>query len=254
MNTAATDEDRALHALEAACQIVSRKDMQVQLKDPSRSDTILQDVGLPPSPRIKNALRKLIDRIEYASSLQRELPSCLEPDKDSSSEKKGLHGENTSDGDLEKLLLESFSYIRWSFWISLGMSGIIFLVGLGLLGIAISRFLTEKTVTTASLTIAGLGLADFLLLFYTRPWQDISANLANAHKIKIIGMSYFAGLTLVKDKNAGDIHLLQQLTQGSISLLGETATKGSWSPKKSDVKTEPEQRQGQTVSNPGVVA
>jgi hypothetical protein len=50
------------------------------------------------------------------------------------------------------------------------------------------------------LTVAGLGIADFVLVFYTRPWQDIAANVYVSEQVKIIATSYLSGLSAEKDR------------------------------------------------------
>jgi hypothetical protein len=123
------------------------------------------------------------------------------------------------------VLLEAFDHIRWSFWISLGMSVILFLLGMAFLGAAVFRSLSESTVSTATLTIAGLGIADFVLLFYSRPWKDISVNLSNSQQVRIIATSYLVGVALLEDGDASKS--LEQLTKRSVLLLEEFAEEDS---------------------------
>lgn len=192
-------------ALRAVFKIVGDRELQAKLRDDESAQTVLSDLGL--SQTARPALLTIVGRIEQFTD-QRPLTQTYA-------------GARTSESNIEKMLLESFVHIRWSFWISLIMSVVLFVVGLIFLGIAVMRSLNEAAVSTATLTIAGLGLADFVLLFYTRPWQDISVNLSNSQQVKIIATSYLSGLSLLQQGKTEEFALLEQLTKNAISLLEE---------------------------------
>jgi hypothetical protein len=70
-----------------------------------------------------------------------------------------------------RILLRSFDHIQWSFVVLLTMSVVVFLVGLAFLVIAIVRTARGET-DSATFVIAGIGVADIVLLFYRQPWTS----------------------------------------------------------------------------------
>lgn len=123
--------------------------------------------------------------------------------------------------EVGSLLLESFIHIRWSFWTSMIMSVVLFVVGILLLVISVARALTEADVSTATLTIAGLSLADFVLLFYSRPWKDVATNLSNSQQVKIIATSYLSSLALLRNGRFEELKALDLITKNAVGLLEE---------------------------------
>jgi hypothetical protein len=121
--------------------------------------------------------------------------------------------------EVGSLLLESFIHIRWSFWTSMIMSVVLFVVGILLLVISVARALTEADVSTATLTIAGLSLADFVLLFYSRPWKDVATNLSNSQQVKIIATSYLSSLALLRNGRFEELKALDSITKNAVGLL-----------------------------------
>jgi hypothetical protein len=205
--------DQAIQgALKAAFLVISDGDMQAQLQDPGGYRSALAKLNLPESAR--SALLDIINRISQLANQA--------PPPDTSTGPEGGPEEEAKRKQYERLLLETFDHIRWSFWISLGMSVILFLLGMIFLGSAIVRSLGESAVSTATLTIAGLGIADFVLLFYSRPWKDISLNLSNTQQVRIIATSYLVGLSFVRDAQHPST-ALERLTKGSVGMLEEYA-------------------------------
>jgi hypothetical protein len=200
-----SSDEAVQRALEAALRIIGDHELQAKLRDEDGFREALNQLKLPETAR--PALLDIVNRIER---LTRQTPPT-DAGTDSV----------TPRSDIEKMLLESFVHIRWSFWISLVMSVVLFVVGLIFLGIAVIRSLSESAVSPATLTIAGLGIADFVLLFYTRPWQDISVNLSNSQQVKIIATSYLSGLSLLQQGKTEAFSLLEQLTKNSVGLLEE---------------------------------
>jgi hypothetical protein len=123
------------------------------------------------------------------------------------------------DDRYERMQLEAFDHIRMSFWVALLMSIGLFVVGLVLMGCAVFQALREKNMSTSTFAIAGLGLADFVLLFFRRPWQDVSVNLSNSQQVRTIATSYLVGLALLQRRDTGSLGLLNELTKRSVEML-----------------------------------
>ena len=99
------------------------------------------------------------------------------------------------------------------------MSGILFLVGMALLGFAVVRAGNESDVSSSTMLIAGLSVADFILVFYTRPSRDVTRSLAVSERVKVIVTSYLAGLSLVKSNTLEQRQALAQLTSETVESL-----------------------------------
>ena len=189
-------------ALRAAFIVMGDEGLQQQLQDERQANSALQELGLPPSAR--GALLDIVNKLSWQRSAQGETDA-----KPVST--------GAAPTEVKRLLLESFVQIRWSFWVSITMSVILFVVGLVFLATALVQSLTAGSVSTSTLTVAGLGLADFVLLFYTRPWKDIAANLANSQQIRMIATSYLAGFALIgKPEQRKE---LAELTEQSVQLV-----------------------------------
>lgn len=101
------------------------------------------------------------------------------------------------------ICMEPFKRIRYSFWLSIGMSAALFLIGSSLFAIATWRSAITGAADVGSLLIAGLGVVDFVALVYTRPLKDISRTLESTQRAGILSMSYLAGLPLIRqDSNS----------------------------------------------------
>ncbi len=125
------------------------------------------------------------------------------------------------DPSVREMLMQPFGHITWSFRILTAMSVSMFVIGVAFLIAAMAKALGESDVTTSTLTIAGLGLADFVILFYRRPWQDIARGLSNSQQARIIATSYLSGVAMIESRG-GDTHeALRALTRESIELLEE---------------------------------
>ena len=126
--------------------------------------------------------------------------------------------------DTDKILLRSFDHIQWSFVVLLAMSVLVFVAGLAFLAVAIVRAAQGET-DPATFAIAGIGIADIVLLFYRRLWQDIVENLSTTQKVRVIAVSYLAGLSLVRH-GVDRVEPLERLTGNTIGLLERTASGG----------------------------
>ncbi len=200
-------EQEIQNTLSAIVQLIGSQKLQQSVLDDKVFKTVLQKLNLPLSARPK--LLNILNQIEHKTGQTETLNE--------------IRDEGTSYADVEKMLLESFTHIRWSFWISLTMSVILFVVGLLFLGIAIYRSFAETTVSTSTLMIAGIGISDFVLLFYSKPWQDISINLSNSQQVKIIATSYLAGLSLLQNDKQQTFNRLKELAQNSVKMLEQYA-------------------------------
>ncbi len=198
-------EESVRRGLRAVYQITMDKSLQDSLRDQHEANAALKKLRLPESDGVTADLLQIIERIEQLKG-QELIDGDAAPNP-------------PSDQETRRMLLESFGHIRVAFWISLIMSIILFLVGLVLVVIAVSRFL-KSDVSTATLTIAGLGMADFIVLFYTKPWKDVSANLLNSQRVRMIATSYLAGLSPLSEDRLDTVDRLGELTRSSICLLG----------------------------------
>jgi hypothetical protein len=191
-------------AFRAALMVIGDEKLQQRLRDPDQSASAMEVVGLPQSAQA--GLLNLLNRLEVAR-------------RAGSVETEAAAADARGD-EIRNTLLESYVHIRWSFWTLFGMSVVLFLVGLVFLGVAMARSLDEGSVSSATLTIAGLGVADLVVLFYSRPWQDIARNLSSSQQARIIATSYLASLALVQQGRAQELRLLERLTHESVALLG----------------------------------
>jgi hypothetical protein len=94
--------------------------------------------------------------------------------------------------------LEPFRRIRYSFWLSMTMSSVLFVVGISLFAVAAARSVLSDTLDPGALLIGGLGVVDFIALVYTRPLKDVSRTLASTQRAGILAMTYLAGLPLLR--------------------------------------------------------
>lgn len=128
---------------------------------------------------------------------------------------------STKEGEVREMLLEPFGNISWSFRILTAMSIVMFVVGLAFLIVALVQAATGEEVTPSTFAIAGLGLADLVLLFYRRPWQDIARGLSNSQQARIVATSYLAGISMLRTEDPEVQEKLQEITRNSIELLEE---------------------------------
>ena len=191
-------------ALKAVFLLIGDEKLQNRLQDEEQANSVLDRLGLPHETR--GALLDIINKLSTRLANNDET-------KESSNIATGPISE------VPRILLESFVHIRWSFWVSIVMSVALFLIGLVFLGTALIQSLDTKDITSSALTIAGLGLADFVLLFYTRPWKDVAANLANSQQIRMIASSYLAGLSLINVGTLEQLEALDELTEHSVGLI-----------------------------------
>ena len=198
-----TADEMVNTALKVASRVATDPGLRTRLLDDQKRTEVIKELRLPLSS--EGTLLQLVNRMERVTKGS-ETDFKRAPD---------------IDARIRDILLKSFDHIDQSFLASLVMSIVLFVVGLLLLGVAVVRSLVERDVSTSTLTIAGLAIADFVLLFYSRPWQDIQANLTNSQQVKIIATSYLSSVSLLEPDQDGQLKSLAELTRDSVDLLRE---------------------------------
>jgi hypothetical protein len=120
---------------------------------------------------------------------------------------------------VERVLSASYAHIRWSFWLSLAIAALLFLLGAILLGLAARDALRADDLSRGTILVAVLGLAALVILFVARPWSDVADHLADAQQVHIVAASYLAGSVLADRHDSEALGLLTQLTATSVALL-----------------------------------
>lgn len=132
----------------------------------------------------------------------------------------GAPVENSSaSAQVRSMLMQPFGHITWTFRILTGMSVAMFLVGVAFMGVALLKAVNEQNVSTSTLMIAGVGLADLVVLFYRRPWEDITRGLSNSQQARIIATTYLSGVSMIKKDDPTAQTTLQTLTRDAVELL-----------------------------------
>jgi hypothetical protein len=124
-----------------------------------------------------------------------------------------------SERELRAILFEPFRHIRLTFFVLTAMSLLTFLVGMTLLAVAMVKAYGEQDFSAATLTIGGLGITDFVILFYGRPWDDIARGLSNSQQARMIAISYLSGLSMLQSEDATTQEQLLKQTRTAVELL-----------------------------------
>jgi hypothetical protein len=224
-----TETDQAMFStLGAVFKLVARPELRETLKSPEAHAAALQELGLPGHARreLLNLVARL-ETIEQRGAAAAAGDSVTAPPAGITS---GAGAARAADAELDKatrrdeqMQLEAFVHIRQSFYVAMVMSVALFVVGLMLMVIAVNRALHEGDVSSSTLTIAGLGLADFVLLFFRQPWKDVAVNLTNAQRTRTIATTYLVGLTLLHRKDKAGLEMLEKLTNSCIGTLDRIA-------------------------------
>jgi hypothetical protein len=122
---------------------------------------------------------------------------------------------------VEQVLRGFNSQLRWSFRIAAIMSALLFAFGVAFLAIAVAQALDGEL--EAAAVVAGIGLAAFVLLYFTHPRRNLAQNLAGSEQVHIVTTSYLAGLAFAEKHDSEALTLLNQLTAHSIVLLEDRA-------------------------------
>ena len=195
-------------ALRAAILAAGDDDVRSALEDDKRSAEVLEKYQLPPA--VREHLRALLDKVRVlveAAAASRASGSPTKTDR--------MQPEDA----VRPILLETFRQVKATFWISIAMSIGLFVVGLAFLGVALWQSLGSTAASTGTVTLAGVGVADFVILFYSRPWKDVTANLSNTQQIRMIATSYLASYSLIRDGKGEALDQLQKMTSGHVDLI-----------------------------------
>ncbi len=213
------DNTTADKVLKFVTRVLVDRDLQTKIKDSKIAPVILQEAGLPDSAR--DHLLQIMNLQEHLGAKE-DFGNGNQKLRNRSSERQ----DQPRDGfaDLAKTVLASFRYVASSFWISLAMSVIIFLIGVGFLLGALFKAFDEREASTSTLTLAGVGLANFLLLFYKGPWKDIAANLVNTERARTATLSYLGTMSYIRQLDQSiapleAIEAIRDLTRETVSLL-----------------------------------
>jgi hypothetical protein len=209
-------EQETVHAIGSIISLLGDEAIQDTLKDQEHYAEALQKLTLP--DKAWAPLLQLLTRVEQLQS------RAADGDQPASSPKQSGEGVGQAGGEPKinpyaKTQLEAFDQIRAAFWISMSLSVGLFMVGLLLTGFALYETTQQAAVSISALTIGGLGLADFTLLFFRRPWQDISVNLSNAQQVRTITTTYLVGLGLIQRQDSKGLEMLDGLTNRSVKML-----------------------------------
>ena len=220
-----TEIERAqLDTLKAITRLLRDAKLQHDLGDQDYFQEVLQELHMPEASRAG-----LLNILNSAESLT----------ENQDTDKIQMEEQLEIEDKYEKMQLEAFDHIRTSFWVALSMSIALFVIGVILMGVAVNEAIHESAVSSSTLTIAGLGLADFVLVFFRRPWEQISVNLSHSQQVRTITTSYLAGLALVQRGDTNSLNMLNDLTQRSVGLLEKYAEEGKTNRKTTSKSTEP---------------
>jgi hypothetical protein len=218
MMPAGVAETQTATVLSAAYRAVSEPDTSAALLDEETADAALDSLELPRSDTIRAELLNLVNlfaAVTAKTSLGEEHTAGTEQ-VDDPLERRAAGGRAVH-ANVDRIVMASYHQIRVSFWISAVMSAVLFVVGLSFLVIAVAQAL--KGDQQATFAIAGLGIADFLLLFYTHPRRDIGKNLECSQRVHIVATSYLFGMGLATRHDDHALELLHRLTVDSVGLL-----------------------------------
>ncbi|MGZ5252635.1 MAG: hypothetical protein ACXWCE_20630 [Caldimonas sp.] len=172
--------------------------------DDERADAALDELKLPRGARA--SLLQLVNL--YATAGDGADPTPAAP---------AAQPNKSAEENVDRIVMASYHQIRVSFWISAVMSVVLFVAGLTFLALAVAQ--AKQGDRTATIAIAGVGLADFLLLFYTNPRRDLAKNLASTQRVHIVATSYLFGMGLAARHDDHALRLLHELTVDSVRLL-----------------------------------
>ncbi len=204
-----TSRDELNEALKLATLMVGNRQLQSQFADSAERRKLQQKHGLSDAAML--SLDKLLERLQLRGKGAAE---TRQPDVSS----KRAVGQDEAER-FRRIIWDSFQHIRWSFWISILMSIALFVIGAALIGIAVMKALGPGEMTIETLTIGGLGLGDFLILFLRRPWEDVGKNLSNTQQVRIIVTSYLSSLSLIQQQRSADLKLLAEVTANSVKMI-----------------------------------
>ena len=80
-------------------------------------------------------------------------------------------------------------------------------------------FSQRGRLSASALTVGGLGLADFVVLFLRRPWQDVAKNLSNSEQVRMLMTSYYVSLSFLDRDKLDAIGPLEAFTASLVKLM-----------------------------------
>ena len=193
--------------LRMASLIASQRSLCEKFAGSGSIEEDLRKHNVPPAA--ENGLRQFAKRLQFMT----------EAAPKEAADKHISHCNEGQDAAFDRLVWEPFRQIRWSFWISVAMSVAMFLIGAALMVVAAYEAIGSSAVTLSSLAIGGLGLADFVILFLRRPWEDVGKNLADSQQMRMIVTSYLSSLHLLAERRQADIESLEKITSRSVDLI-----------------------------------
>jgi hypothetical protein len=124
----------------------------------------------------------------------------------------------------QKFFEQAFGELRRAYLISLSMSILVFLLGVGFLVLAAVQTIVDPTHAVTTAVIGGIGVVQILALFYRNPLNDIARSVSNAQQAKIALTSYLIGLSIIKDSiglkpELSHLESLNKLTELALTQL-----------------------------------
>ena len=119
----------------------------------------------------------------------------------------------------------SFGQLRVGFWVTLCMSGAVFLVGLSFLIITVVQAIVSPENVKTTAVVGGLGIVQIVAVFYRNPLKDIQHAVSNAQQAKMTIMSYMLGISLIgesaysRKETSDESTRLMDLTRESLQQL-----------------------------------
>ena len=196
---------------------IRRPELVERFRDASTRGAVLAELGLPKGAEA--ALSVLVDRSRNRAGREDS------DDEDDITEPEVMSDESAK--SITATQLEAFVHIRRSFQVAIWMSILMFAIGAIMLLAAFFRALSEKDVSTSTLTIGGLALADFAILFFRQPWKDVATNLINSQRARTLATSYLVGLSLLHRNQVDLLRHLADLTDRSVTMLQDKETERS---------------------------
>jgi hypothetical protein len=125
----------------------------------------------------------------------------------------------------QKFFEQAFSELRRAYLISLAMSILVFLVGIGFLVLAAVQTIIDPSHTATTAVVGGIGVVQIIALFYRNPLNDIARSVSNAQQAKITLTSYLIGVSMIRDSIGLDqpepshLESLSKLTELALTQL-----------------------------------
>ena len=167
---------------QALSRVLARPKLRQELMELETSEGALQRLNI--TEDMANELKLILAKI----------PSGGEAETPHASGE-GLEAEaKTAATTADEFLSRSFRHLQIGAWVLMAMSVTMFLIGVSFLVIAAIRSFTHPEDAGVTAVIAGVGVAQIVLLFYRNPLRDIGRSTSDAQQSKLIVMSYMLGV------------------------------------------------------------